>query len=186
MRPVARARALDQQWDLEIRCTLAQRHHIVSPGGTVQIDRHEPACVVRQQRIDPDRLPALEMRTDLRRRERDESPARAVCAFDLRLEARSWSPLVGTARCPTRPAWGLRALPSCGEHIRAPAEQRLKQRHAALGGPNVGSARRRPHRSNLSLQARALLVKRFQTRLRSLQIENLHDREWSRSKRTSL
>ncbi len=71
----------------------------------------------------------------------------------------------------------FRALPARREHVRSPAKQRLKQRDAARGGPNVGPTRRKPHRGDLPGEHSTLPVKRVQARLRLLQTQNLHRRQ---------
>src|SRR5437660_5637928 len=104
----------------------------------------------------------------LGRCERDESPARALRALDLRLEARPGPPFVGAAWRPPRPSRRLRTLPPRREHVGSSVEQRPKQRYPPIGGPDVGSACRSPHRRDLPDKRCTLVIKRVQPRLRFL------------------
>ena len=176
MRALTRAGTLDQHRNGEILGALTQRAYIIPPRRSIKVNRDQPARLVRQERVDPDRLPSFQVAADLGRRERDEPAIRAVSALDLWFEAHSRPPLIPAAWRPPGPSGRLRALPAGGEHVPAPPEQRVEQRHTTLGGPDVRAAVRSLERRKLPREQSPLAVKLRQADLGLPQIEDLHGR----------
>jgi len=87
MRALAGTRALHQHRHAGFDGALAQRGGVLTPARAVEIDRYQPAGLVRQKRVDPDRLTALQVPSHLGLGERHEPALRTHRALDTRLLA---------------------------------------------------------------------------------------------------
>ena len=126
VRTVPRSRTLDGRRKPKCSRGLDEGSDVVSPRLLVEVGRQEPACVVLEERIDPDHVTTLEMVEDHLIAHGDERLIRALAALDARLLADAAHPLV---RAGGRVALSIRAGvdPQLGEDVVAPAEEAAEQ-----------------------------------------------------------
>src|ERR1700736_2358502 len=106
----------------------------------VEVDREQPARVVRQERIDAHHLATLQVPEQLAL---SGSMKRLVWTFPAphaRLAAHSGLPLVLAARRPATPALG-RFLPTQCEDVLAASKEAGEERELALGRPRCDRQR---------------------------------------------
>jgi hypothetical protein len=63
---VARARALDEHWDVQLAGAVAQRADVIAPARAIEVDRDQPTGLVNEQWVYARDLAPLEMATRLR------------------------------------------------------------------------------------------------------------------------
>ena len=107
---------------------LHERERVGAPLGAIKVDRQEAGGVVGKKRVDADGVFTGKVLVDHDVRHRQKLTMRAVAAFDARLLADNWHPLVGARRRVARLSAGF-AFPPQREYVGAPAEQVSKERN---------------------------------------------------------
>jgi hypothetical protein len=94
MGTLPRSRTLDGGRYSDCAARLGEREHVVRPGVLVEVGRHEPACLVREERVDAHDVPPLEVVPDDLIRHGKERLVGTLPALDTRLLADTADPLV--------------------------------------------------------------------------------------------
>ena len=139
-----RPRALDGARHPSHPARLGEREHVVRPGALVEVGRHEPAGLVREERVDAHHVAPLEVVPDDLIRHCEERPIGTLAALHARFLADAAHPLVRAGGGVSLPA-GRGVHPELRVEVVPTPEELTEQRHL-LGG-RLGPGRLGDHRN---------------------------------------